>query len=71
MKNLSENTEIELLKIMNDIKKEHDTLKQEIIDDTVLFDEFEKKINEKINKLQELEKSYVIVVEEMEKRNVI
>jgi uncharacterized coiled-coil DUF342 family protein len=68
MEILSGNTQIELLKKMNDIKKEHDALKQEIIDDTVQFDEFEKKINEKINRLQELEKNYVAVIEEMEKK---
>jgi uncharacterized coiled-coil DUF342 family protein len=68
MEILSGNTQIELLKKMNDIKKEHDALKQEIIDDTVQFDEFEKKINEKIDRLQELEKNYVAVIEEMEKK---
>lgn len=68
MENLSGHTETELLKMMNDIKKEHEALKQEIIDNTRIVDELEIKINEQLNSLTELEKNYVAIVEEMEKR---
>ena len=64
-------TPTQLLKMINDIKQQYDSLKQEIINDTIVFDEIEKKINEKINKLTELEKNYVALIEEMEKQNAI
>jgi uncharacterized coiled-coil DUF342 family protein len=71
MEILTGHTPTQLLKMLNDIKQEYDSLKQEIINDTIVFDEIEKKINEKINRLTELEKSYVALIEEMEKQNAI
>ncbi len=71
MENLSEYTPTELLKMINDIKKKHDTLKQEIVDHTFQVDELEKIINNKLNELAEAEKNYVALIEEMEKRNAI
>ena len=54
--------------MINDIKIKHDTLKQEIINYTYEAEELEKKINEKIKVLTETENSYVLLIEEMEKR---
>jgi uncharacterized coiled-coil DUF342 family protein len=68
MEELSKYTPIELNKLIQDVKKNHDALKQEIINDTLAFDELEKKINEKLNVLTEYEKNYIALIEEMEKR---
>ena len=68
MEDLTKYTPTELLKIINDIKLKHDTLKQEIIDHTFEAEELEKKINEKIISLTEIEKNYIALIEEMEKR---
>jgi hypothetical protein len=68
MEDLSKYTPIELNKMLNDIKLKHDTLKQEIINYTYEAEELEKKINEKIKILTETENSYVLLIEEMEKR---
>jgi hypothetical protein len=68
MENLNKCTPIELNKMLNDIKVKHDTLKQEIINYTYEAEELEKKINEKIKVLTETENSYVLLIEEMEKR---
>lgn len=71
MEELSKHTPIELLKMINDTKQKHDALKQEIINDTLEFDEFEIRINKKIEMLTELEKNYVALIEEMEKRDAV
>ena len=68
MENLSKHTPTVLLKMINDIKITHDKLKQEIINYTVEVDELEKKINEKLILLEELEKNYIDLIEEMDKR---
>ena len=68
MENLTKYTPTELLKLINDTKKNHDSLKQEIIDYTYQFDELEKTINNKINELSNAEKYYILLIEEMEKR---
>ena len=65
MKDLSEYTKIELQKIGNDIKTKHDILKGELISDTYEMEELEKRINNKILLLQELEKNYVEIVEKL------
>jgi len=71
MENLSEYTPTQLLKMINDLKLKHDTLKQEIISHTFEVDELEKTINQKLAILTESEKNYVALIEEMEKRNAI
>lgn len=71
MENLSGYTPTQLLKMINDAKKMHDALKQEIVDYTFQVDELEKIINNKLNELTEIEKNYVALIEEMEKRNAI
>jgi hypothetical protein len=54
--------------MINDSNVAHDVLKQEIIDHTFEVDELEIKINQKIEKLTEIEKNYVILVEELNNR---
>jgi len=68
MEDLSGLTATQLLKISNDIVSKHGALKQEIIDLTYESDELEKKINEKLELLDMLEKNYVVIAEEMNKR---
>jgi hypothetical protein len=68
MEELSKLTPTELLKMSNDFVSKHSALKQEIIDLTYESDELEKKINEKLLVLDELEKNYVLIAEEINKR---
>lgn len=68
MDDFSKYTPTQLLKIINDTKQKHDSLKEEIINDTYEYDELEKKINNKLKVLSELEKNYVKLIEEMEKK---
>lgn len=71
MENLSGHTPTQLLKMSNDITTQHGLLKKEIIELTYQADEIEKIINQKLALLDELEKNYVDIIEEMEKKNVI
>ncbi len=68
MEDLSKYTPTELLKMINDIKQKHDNLRQLIIDNTYVLDELQNKINNDLVELNELEKNYVALIEEMEKR---
>jgi hypothetical protein len=68
MENLSGYTPTEILKMSNDITTKHNALKQEIINHTIEADELEKKINEKLAILDQLEKNYVAIMEELNKR---
>ncbi|MFW6219883.1 MAG: hypothetical protein ACOC33_03505 [bacterium] len=68
MKNLSKHTPTELLKILNDTKKDHESLKDKVIQDTEKIDEIEKEINLNLEKITDLEKLYVQIIEELDKR---
>lgn len=68
MKNLSKHTPTELLKILNDTKKDHESLKDKVIQDTEKIDEIEKEINLNLKKITDLEKLYVQIIEELDKR---
>jgi SMC interacting uncharacterized protein involved in chromosome segregation len=68
MENLNQYTTIELNKMINDIKVKHDALKQEIINHTLEIDEIEETINKKIVVLEELEKNYIALIEEITNR---
>jgi len=68
MGDLSKYSPTELLKMINDVKIKHDTLKQGIINHTIEVDEIEKKINDDLEILTELEKNYVELIEEISKR---
>lgn len=65
MENLETYSPIQLQKLGNDIKTRHDVLKKEIIDHTYEMEELEKKINNKIGLLEELEKQYVMIIEKL------
>lgn len=58
-------SELELLKISNDTKKEHDILREEIVQHTYEIDEIHKQINKKLERLTVLEDRYVEVMEEI------
>lgn len=68
MENLEKYTPTELLKLSNDIKIEHEKLKKEIIDISYDISNLENKINDKIKQLTEVEKKYVLIVEEIDNR---
>lgn len=63
MEDLTKLTPTELLKIGNDIKARHDALKQEIINTTLELEQLEAVLNKKLQELDELEKTYVKIVE--------
>ena len=68
MKELSEYTPIELNKMFIDVKAAHEALKKELIDHTYELDELQNKINKKLAALDETEKFYVALIEEIQKR---
>jgi len=68
MEDLTKYTPTELLKMINDTETIHTNLKKEILDYTLEADELEKTVNEKIKKLDELEKQYVILITEINNR---
>jgi hypothetical protein len=68
MEDLSKYTPIELNKMINDTKVKHDALKLEIINDTIELDKLLVMINGKTNNLTELEKNYIALIEEINKR---
>lgn len=68
MENLENKTPTELLKMVNDIKAEHENIKFEITKATHEIDELDKFINNKISRILVLEKNYVTIIEEIEKR---
>jgi len=71
VEDLSKYTSTGLLKLINDTKIKHDDLKKEIIDYTYEMDKLEKKINEKLKILTEIENEYVLLIEELNnKENV-
>ena len=71
MENLSGHTETQLLKMINDAKVQHESLKNEIIDFTYQIDELEIAINRKLDLLHISERNYVDLIEELNKRNVV
>jgi len=68
MEELNKYTPIELNKMINDVKEKHDKLKQEVVDYTYELDKLEKKMNEKIVIINELEKNYIELIEEITSR---
>ena len=63
MEDLNKHTPTELLKMGNDIKAQHDNLKEDILADTYEMEKLEISINKKARQLEELEKNYVEIVE--------
>lgn len=71
MSDYSNYTEIELLKKFNDIKSRHDYLKDDIIKSAAVIDELELKINKEIDEINEIERTYIKLIEEIDKRDAI
>ena len=68
MEDLTKYTATELLKMINYINISHNLLKEELINHTFELDEIEKKINSKITILNEIEKNYIDLIEEINNR---
>jgi len=68
MEDLNKLTPIELQKMLNDTKTSHDSLKEEIVQDTKEVDRIAVIINEKLKKLENIEQQYVALIEEMNNR---
>ena len=71
MENLKEYTPTELLKMLNDIATKHDLLKKEIISTSYQLEKIEKEIKTKLILLDELEKNYIEIIENLKEKNVI
>jgi SMC interacting uncharacterized protein involved in chromosome segregation len=68
MENLSGYTPTELLKMINDCKVQHETLKREIIEFIDEVETLEMKINARIDVLTKAEQKYVELIEELNNR---
>lgn len=68
MEDLSIYTPTELLKLINDAKNKHEFLKKELIEILAEYEKWEVLVNEKIEKINECESKYVLLIEEMSKR---
>lgn len=71
MEDLSKHTAIELQKLVNDCNAEHESLKSKLVEDTHEMDRIEKKINVNIEALNLVEKNYISIIAEMDKRNAL
>lgn len=65
MINSDSNTKTQILRLIDNIKVKHDTLKKEIINHTHEIETIEKTINTKIIEIDELEKNYIELVEKL------
>jgi penicillin-binding protein-related factor A (putative recombinase) len=68
MKEFEKYSPTELLKMINDSKTEHDSVKQDIVQYTLELDELEKKINERIEYLNIIEDVYIKLIDELNNR---
>lgn len=69
MEDLTKYTITELLKLINNSKVTHETLKSEIIILTNELEMLENKINEKMSEFENVENIYVDLITEYNKRN--
>jgi len=68
MEDLAQYTPTELLKLVNDNNVKHESLRLEVIYYTHEIDNLEQIINEKLKVIDQLEKNYIALIEEMDKR---
>lgn len=61
-------TDIQLNNKINEAKLWHDAIKKEIIDLTLIIEENEKLVNNKLELLENIEKNYVDLMKEMTER---
>lgn len=69
MKNLNEYTLTELLKIGNDLSSAHENLKSEIMNDSYIIEKLNNGLCDKLKSLDEIEENYIMIIEEIEKKN--
>jgi len=68
MNELSNYSPTEILKFINDLKINHESLKNEVFKLLDDVDQIEIIINEKINEIKDIEKNYTILIEELTNR---
>ena len=68
MEDLTKYTPTQLLHMLNDNNAKHESLKKDIINHTIEVDELTVLINDKLKTLEELEKNYITLVEEINNR---
>lgn len=61
-------TPTELLKLINDFKAKHEELKKEIIEHTFEIENIENLINQKVDRITNIENDYVLLMEELNNR---
>ena len=71
MDELNSLSDIQLVKLSNDIVNKYDSLKKQVIDDTYVLDELQKKINDGITELNDLENLYTAIIVELNNRKYI
>jgi uncharacterized protein YlxW (UPF0749 family) len=68
MEDYSNYTLIELNKMINDIQQKHEQLKGEIVNHSYEIENIERIVNDKLEILNNLEKKYIALIEEITKR---
>ncbi len=68
MDDFSNFTDIELVKICDDIIKNHNIIKERIINNTYKIDSIQNEINNDVAELELYEKLYVAIIEELLER---
>ena len=68
MNELNKHTPTELLHLINETKERHEKIKTKIFEYTRQVDELETKINENLKDLDDSEKYYIDLVEELNNR---
>jgi hypothetical protein len=71
METYNDFTDTELLCEVNNVIKQYESTKKEIINNTAIIDELSKIINEKINVISDLENQYVKIIEELDNRKLL
>jgi archaellum component FlaC len=68
MESYNKLSDIELLHQINLVKKSHEIFKKDSIDLTIEIERLEKIVNEKLEELENIEKNYVDLMQEMTSR---
>lgn len=63
-------TKTELLVMLNDLKRKHDNIKENMLTNIELIKEIEVKINNDALLMKEIENEYVLIIEEFYKEDV-
>jgi hypothetical protein len=68
---LTNYTSTDLLKMSNDIVIEHNNIKQNVVNDLLIIDEIQNKINKNLQSLDDLKNLNIIIIEELNKRQYV